>query len=183
MSVYIALLRGINVGRAKRVPMAELRELLAGLGYSSVRTLINSGNAVFEAGDRPTGELAAEIEAALASRFGFPVPVVVQTAAGLAAIVAENPLPHAEREPSKFLVAFVPAPTDLHKLAPLLDESWDPDQLAVGSLAAYVWCVSGILESRLFQEVGRAMGKAVTIRNWATVLKLHAAASRSDKAV
>lgn len=92
MTEYVALLRGINVGRAKRVPMADLRSLLESLGCSDVRTLLNSGNAIFQAPGSPTHELAAAIEAAIQERFGFPVAVLVHTAEELNIIITENPL-------------------------------------------------------------------------------------------
>src|SRR5918995_369812 len=107
MTQCIALLRGINVGRAKRVAMADLRSLIEGLGFSEVRTLLNSGNAVFQATGRPNvAKVASAIEAAIQSKFGFSVAVIVVPARELNTIVAENPLPQAASTPSKFLVAF-----------------------------------------------------------------------------
>src|SRR4249920_3877063 len=115
MTECIALLRGINVGRAKRVPMADLRKLLQSLGCSRVRTLLNSGNAVFQAPGGSTRRLASAIEAAIQERFGFPVRVLVHTVRELNAIVGENSLPQADRDPSRFLVAFVSSRADLGK--------------------------------------------------------------------
>lgn len=177
MTECIALLRGINVGRAKRIAMADLRNLLEGLGCTEVRTILNSGNAVFQAPKISTRALASDIAAAIQARFGFPVPVLVHTAREFNAIVAENSLPEAEQDPSKFLVAFVSAKTDLAKAKPLLDETWKPDRIAIGSRAAYLWCASGILESQLLQKFSRLLGASITTRNWATVLKLQAALS------
>ena len=92
MPAFVALLRGVNVGKAKRVPMAEFRGLLSGLGYTGVETLLNSGNAVFRASAGTPARHAASIAAALSSRLGVDVPVVVKSAKELAAIVAENPI-------------------------------------------------------------------------------------------
>jgi uncharacterized protein (DUF1697 family) len=72
------------------------------------------------------------------------------------------------------LVAVLSEPTDRTRLEPLLEQDWAPDALALGRRVAYVWCSGGILESRLAQAVGRALGSAATSRNWATILKLHA---------
>lgn len=182
MTRHVALLRGINVGRAKRLAMADLRGLLEGLGFSNVRTLLNSGNAVFEAPRPARGKvpsamgIRSAIEAALEERFGFTVPVIVHTAQDLERIVAENPLPQAAQDPSKFLVAFAAAGSALDQARPLLAESWAPEALAVGSRVAYLWCADGIIESRLLPAFGRATADAATTRNWATVLKLQAAA-------
>ena len=179
MSNCIALLRGINVGRAKRIPMAELRSLLEGLGYAEVRTLLNSGNAVFQASRSDPGRIQSAIQAAIQERFAFPVPVIVHTALDLERIIAENPLPQSADEPSRFLVAFVSTSAALAKARPLLAETWDPEGLAVGSRAVYLWCAGGILQSRLLSAFTRATADAATTRNWATVLKLQTA-SRSS---
>ena len=179
MTDCIALLRGINVGRAKRIAMADLRRLVENLGHSNVRTLLNSGNVVFRAARPNIGKIALVIESAIQEKFGFQATVVVLTAQDLNAIVAENPLARAARDPSKYLVAFVAATATLAKAKPLLAQSWAPDALAVGSQAAYLWCANGLIESRLMQAFTRATGVAATTRNWATVLKLQAAAGAS----
>lgn len=171
---HVALLRGINVGRAKRVAMADLRALIENLGYGDVRTLLNSGNVVFSASAVAGVKAAARIEDSLTAKLGVTARVTILTAAELAGVVAENPLLAMANDPSRLLVAVLSDPTDRAKLEPLLDQDWAPDALALGRRAAYVWCAGGILESRLAQAVGRALGSAVTSRNWATILKLHA---------
>ena len=174
MTPCVALLRGINVGRAKRVAMSELREVLEELGCANVRTLLNSGNAVFHVEQPDVRRLAETISAAIERRFGFPVAVVVLTARTLTAIIAANDLLAAGRDPAKLLVAFVPDRTVLAGVRPLLAERWTPEALAVGREAAYLWCANGIADSALVLAVTRAAGNRLTARNWATVLKLHA---------
>ena len=174
----IALLRGVNVGRAKRVAMADLRELIEDLGHSDVRTLLNSGNAIFGASRPDAPRIAAAIQAGIEDRFGFSARVVVLTARELDAIVAENPLSQAARDPSRFLVAFVSTVTTLAKARPLLAQAWGPDALAVGRRAAYLWCARGLIESKLAQAFARVTADTATTRNWATVLKLQTAAGR-----
>ncbi len=180
MTQCVALLRGVNVGRAKRVAMAELRALIEEVGFGEVRTLLNSGNAVFQASQPDVAEVASAIEAAIQSKFGFSVPVVVVTVRELNAIIAENPLPQATADPSKFLVAFVASAATLEKTRPLLAEAWAPDALAVGAKAAYLWCANGVIESRLAQAFSRVTADAATTRNWATVLKVQAAAGTNQ---
>ncbi len=175
MTHRIALLRGINVGRAKRIAMADLRSLIEDLGFSNARTLLHSGNALFEATRRSNSEVATALEAAISTEFGFAVPVVVLSGNDLNIIVAKNSLPHTGRDPSRLLVAFVNGAAALRKARVLAEEQWEPDALAVGSKAAYLWCVGGIIQSRLAEAFSRATGEAVTIRNWATVLKLQKA--------
>ena len=90
---YALLLRGVNVGGHKRVPMADLRQLLEGLGYDRVRTLLNSGNAVFDtARAMPATRLAAVIDSAIEARFGFTARAFVLTASDVDLVVAENTL-------------------------------------------------------------------------------------------
>jgi len=177
MTQCVALLRGINVGRAKRVPMADLRSLIEGLGFADVRTLLNSGNAVFQASRPSPAKVASAIETAIRREFGFLVPVIVLTARDLHTVVAENPLPQASDDPSKFLVAFVAKGAVLGKAKALFQESWAPEALAIGSKAAYLWCPRGIIESKLIKAFSRVTADAATTRNWGTVLKLQAAAA------
>ena len=175
----VALLRGVNVGRAKRVAMADLRALVEALGAREVRTLLNSGNVVFTApeGVAP-GEMAARIEAALAARLGVVTRVTVLSADELAAVVAENPLLPVAGDPSRLLVAVLADPADARRIAPLLGQDWGAEALALGSRAAYLWCPDGVLASQLPAALGRAAGDAATTRNWATVAKLHALLTR-----
>ncbi|HEV7404958.1 MAG TPA: DUF1697 domain-containing protein [Chthoniobacteraceae bacterium] len=170
----LALLRGINVGRAKRVAMADLRALLEGLGFSEVRTLLNSGNAVFTVPAGHRGELAAQIERALASRLHVTARVFVFSAADLHQIVAGMPFPQFAENPSRAMVTFIPNPADLAKLRPLLKEDWSPEALALGDRAAYAWFPNSVLESPLNTALARLLKDGGTARNWATVLKLAA---------
>jgi len=170
----IALLRGINVGKAKRVAMADLRKLIEKLGYTDVRSLLNSGNVVFSSTSADTAKAAARIEKALVEKTGISARVLVVSAQDLAAVMKENPFLKIADNHSRLLVAFLADPADRSKLKPLLKENWGKEVLALGSCAAYVWVPEGILQSKLFPAIGRALDNAVTTRNWATVLKLRA---------
>jgi uncharacterized protein (DUF1697 family) len=180
VTTCIALLRGINVGRAKRISMADLRALVERLGCTNVRTLLNSGNVVFEAPRPDRNKIAAAIDVALQSSHGFSAVAVIVTAAELQAIVEENPLLDVATDPARHLVAFVMAPTDLAKAKTLLDAAWKPEAVALGSRAAYLWCAKGIIDSKLLAAFVRATGQVATTRNWATVLKLQALARAGD---
>lgn len=173
----IAFLRGINVGKAKRIPMADLRDLFEGLGYTGVSTLLNSGNVVF-GGRRDTSEQAeARIEKAILARFGFPSRTTVVTAAELAAIVAENTLCDAATDPTRLLIAVLKTAADRARIEHLTAQSWTPGQLALGARVAYMWCPEGVLDSALSIAANKALGDSVTVRNWSTILKLHALAT------
>lgn len=175
---FVALLRGINVGKAKRVAMADLRALVADLGFAGVRTLLNSGNVVFT-GSGEADEVAARIEEEMTGRFGFSARVTVITAGDLDEVVRENPLLEVLSDESRFLVAFLREPADRERLLPLTEEDWAPEALAVGTRAAYLWCPDGSLASRALEATGRVLGDAVTTRNWRTVVKLQALAGEA----
>jgi uncharacterized protein (DUF1697 family) len=173
----IALIRGVNVGRAKRIAMSDLSRLVSDLGHRNVRTLLNSGNVLFECSRPDPGKLALALQNAIIEAHGFSAPVAVVTAKDLQVIVRENPLLHLATDPARHMVAFVAQARSLEPLRSLLKERWDPDALAIGSRAAYLWCADGVLDSKLSKTFARQAGDHVTTRNWATVLKLLAAST------
>ena len=154
--------------------MADLRGLLAELGYGEVQTLLNSGNVVFSAGREKPSRMGKRIEAAMRERLGVSAPVTVLTAAAFSTVVDENPQGKVAKDPARFLVAVGNDAGRVKELEPLTRRDWSPEALAVGSVAAYLWCSSGILGSRLAEAVGRALGESATTRNWTTVMKIHA---------
>src|SRR6202020_3448654 len=131
----VALIRGINVGRGKRVAMADLRDMLVGLGYTNVRTLLNSGNVLFQSKRPNVAKIAASIEAAINGACGFSAAVTVITAQELDLIVGENPLLHVVDDHARHLVAFVTHPKHLETLRPMLKEAWTPNALAISERA------------------------------------------------
>lgn len=177
MATFIALLRGINVGKANRLPMADLRALLNELGHTQVATLLNSGNAVFHVGQGSPARHAAAISEAIAAKFGFDIHVIVKSANELDAIVADNPIDTASADHSQVLVAFVQDAASLESLRPMASLAVPPEQLLFGKKAAYLHCAKGILDSKVATALVGKAGKVATSRNWATVLKLQALAS------
>ena len=174
MPRFVALLRGVNVGKAKRVPMAALKALLAELGYRDVRTLLNSGNAVFDGAAGSSAAQATRIQAAIVATFGFDVPVIVKSSKDIAAILAENTLAKIATDHSRLLVAFTPGAKGLEQFAALAHSVVAPERILVGKHAAYLWCANGILESPAASALLGKSGSAVTTRNWATVTKIAA---------
>lgn len=169
----VLLLRGVNVGGAKRVPMATLTQMLSGLGFTHVRTLLNSGNAVFTVPARAAlPKVRAKIEAAIAETFGFTSQAFVLSAAELDRVIAENQLIDRIDNPSRCLVAFLQATDDGSRVVSMAKQDWGREAFAVGSRACYLWCADGIAVSALPEALGKAVRHDVTTRNWATVLKL-----------
>lgn len=180
MPRFVALLRGVNLGKAKRVPMAEFRALLAELGYTGVATLLNSGNAVFTASNGTPTRHAADIGSALAGKLKVEVPVIVKSAKELAAIIAGNPIKANAAEHSRLLVAFAQDTKALSGLKAIEPLVVPPEKFSVGKNAAYLLCAKGILESEAGVALLGKAGKSATSRNWATTLKLQALASEGS---
>ena len=174
MPIFVALLRGINVGKAKRVSMEALRAVLGGLGYTKVATLLNSGNLVFLAAGGTPAQHAAAIAEALATQLQLDVPVIVKSAKEFASVVAENRLAGAAFDPSRLLLAFIGDAQARSDVAAIAQLTVAPEVFFMGTHAAYLLCSNGILESKAGKALLGKGGKARTSRNWATVLKLQA---------
>ena len=168
----VALLRGVNVGTAKRVAMADLRKLVESLGYGDVRTLLNSGNVVFTVRAGMSGDAATRIEKAIGARLGVATRVTVLKGKEVAAAVRDNPLASVADNPSRLLVMAWPDPKALVRLKPLLKQRWTPEAFALGSRVAYLWCAQGVLDSPLRAAADLQLGGAGTARNLATMSKL-----------
>jgi len=173
MPRYVALFRGINVGKAKRIAMADLRKLLEQLGYTEVKTLLNSGNAVFSGGAGAASGHAERIRAAVARRLGVDAIVVVKSAAEVAGVMAGNKLAGLASDPARLLVAVTDDATVLASLKTLAHKAWGTEKVQVGKHAAYVWCADGILESQALTAVMKGLKGTGTTRNWATFGKIH----------
>lgn len=174
MPRYVALLRGVNVGRANRVPMADLRSLLEGLGCAGVRTLLNSGNAVFAWPGRSATSIADRLRGAIAGRHSIDVPVIVKSTTEMDAIVAGNALAAVAADPSRLLVAFARDAKSLAALSSIAPIVKTPERFHLGEHAAYLWCANGILASKAGGALLGKTGREATTRNWATVLKIQA---------
>jgi uncharacterized protein (DUF1697 family) len=177
MPRYAALLRGINVGKAKPVAMADLRALLEGLGYTDVQTLLRSGNAVFTAARAQPQKLERAIEAALAKQLGMEVSCLVRSERELRAVIAADPFGDAASDGSKYLALFLSAQPGARLLAAHDPRELAPDEIRVGKRVIYQWCPNGFLEApSLGPFVEKHLKVRATGRNWNTVKKLAALA-------
>ena len=169
MTRYAVLLRGINVGRAHRIGMADLRALLTAEGHGDVRTLLQSGNVVLDS-DLPAPELSSGVAQAVEQRFGFPVPVVVRTAGEMLAVLAADPLGSVATDPTRYVVSFAVSevPPELSRWLGAVEPG--DDAFAVHGRELYLWCPHGQLDSPLAAALARYRGGPVgTARNWNTV--------------
>jgi uncharacterized protein (DUF1697 family) len=180
MPRYVALFRGINVGKAKRIAMADLRTLLGKLGCTDVKTLLNSGNAVFTAEATPNRELAQTIRAAVHKKLGVDAHVIVKSAKDIAAIAKGNALEKLATDPSRLLVAMTDDPKSLATVKALAKLPWGDERIHVGKDAAYLWCANGILESKSAVALLGGLKDVGTTRNWATLTKIRALMKDSE---
>ncbi|MFG2606124.1 DUF1697 domain-containing protein [Streptomyces sp. NPDC048514] len=175
MTTYAALLRGINVGGGKRLPMAELRTLMTGLGHTGVRTHLQSGQAVFTTDDGDAESLAAELARAIEERFGFPVEVLVRDHAYLKSVVDACPFPAAGLEGRQLHVTYFSAAVTPDRFAELDQAAHLPEEFRLGDRCLYLYAPDGVGRSRLADALARpriTKGLTATSRNWNTVVKL-----------
>jgi len=174
MPIYVAMLRGINVGPHKRMKMEKLRQAFEALGFHKVTTYIQSGNVVFESGKTSPTVLSKKIEARIVDDFGFAAPVICRTAEQMSAAVANNPLLKQRGiDPEKLHVMFLAeaapsaAPAELAKLPK------PPEQLHCDGQEVYLYLPNGVSQSFLMKlPPERILPVTHTTRNWKTVQRL-----------
>lgn len=172
MNTQVALLRGINLGPRHKVPMSELKGLAESLRLHNPTTYIQSGNLIFEVDNGDT-DFAERLEAALASQFGFEVPVVARSATELVRIARSHPFASLGLEQRFLMVAFLgQAPdVDIHGAIDVAD--FEPDRYELQGRELYLAYPNGLGRSRLTHDLlQRRLEVRATIRNWRTVLRL-----------
>jgi uncharacterized protein (DUF1697 family) len=168
--VYVALLRGINVGGRAKVPMAALRDTCAALGCEDVVTYIQSGNVVLRSG-LTADKLRAALEGAIAEAFGFSPAVMIRTAEEMAAVVDRNPYPDADEAHRH--VGFLHAPPEAATKKCLAAIDCAPEQVTVRGREVYLYLPNGMGRANLPVQMERCLRPSlVTVRNWRTVTKL-----------
>jgi uncharacterized protein (DUF1697 family) len=165
----VIMLRGINLGPNRRVPMADLRALFAQAGYGDVRTYVQSGNIVLES-MATAGELERETASLISERFGFDVPVVVRTGRQLAAVVKRNPLGDVADNPKRYQVSFLAAKLPATVVKTLEAAAMGNERVVCHGREIYAWHPEGVARSKLWNALaGKGLGVTATARNWTTV--------------
>ena len=173
---YAALLRGINVGGHKKVPMADLRAMATRMGLENPQTLLQSGNLVFAAKSQPTDRLERSLEAATTKAIGVTCSYLVRTEKEWAGIIAANPfVKRATSDPTFMVVTFcreAPAAAALEKLRL---EAVGGEDFVIIDRELYLWYPNGQGQSKLAEALSRnKLGTICSARNWNTVLKIAA---------
>jgi uncharacterized protein (DUF1697 family) len=167
----VALLRGINLGKARQVDMGRLREVLTERGHGEVRTHLRSGNVVLDS-RLSESRLAADVSAALREEFGFEVPVVVRTGTELAELVADDPFAAVATDPARYLVTFMAKAPTAGRVADLPPAEGGGEYLVRGR-ELLLWLPDGIQGTPMASwNWDRLLGEPGTARNWRTVTRL-----------
>lgn len=171
MKTLIALLKGINVGGHKKVPMAELRELLSDIGYKNVRSYIQSGNVIFETHDKSRMKVENEISKAILNHFGFDVSVLVKTPKELKQIFDDCPFSEEKKTASYFMMLHDIPDEDL--VATASEKIYEGEEYKIIKDCIYYFCDKGFGKAKFnanFFE--RKLNTFATARNYQTMLKL-----------
>jgi len=170
--VYVALLRGINVGGKHVLPMASLKQIFEQAGCTAVRTYIQSGNVIFESSGALARRLPDLVQEAIAAEHGFGAPVVIRSVTELTVIVHANPF-LTVAEGSELHVSFLASRPTASRVAALDPHRSPPDEFAVIGREVYLRCPYGLARSKLNSAYfDSALGTVSTTRNWRTTCKL-----------
>ena len=173
MGVYIALLRGINVGGRNKLPMKDLARMFEGAGCTDVRTYIQSGNVVFRADEALAGRIGGLIVATIEEELGYQVPVVVRSAEQLERAVAGNPFAGDEVDDKQLHVAFLAEEPKEAAVAELDPERSPPDRFEISGREIYMHLPNGVARSKLSNAYfDRVLATVSTVRNWRTTKRL-----------
>ena len=178
MDTYIVLLRGINVGGRNKLPMADLRALVAGLGFGDVRTHLQSGNVVCT-GTGAASLVAGRVSSAIADQLGLSVPVVARSGGQWAALIAANPFAHGAGDTAGLHVTVLAAAPDPGRVAALESRApeFHPDRFVVEGPDVFLRLAGGYSDTKLQNGVlEKRLGQVATTRNWRTVTALAALA-------
>jgi uncharacterized protein (DUF1697 family) len=173
MTTYISLLRGVNVGGKNRIKMDELAKLYESMGYSRVRTYIQSGNVLFDSADMDTGRLQREIEGKIMSVLGLDVRVLIRTRDELRDVIGRNPF--GREYIDQLYVAFLSAATGnppMDALDKLKDER---EHFVISGKEIFIYYYNGAGTTKFSNAaLEKKLGAVSTMRNWNTVNQLAA---------
>jgi uncharacterized protein (DUF1697 family) len=174
MTRYIALLRGINVGGHKKIKMADLHDLLGSVGFENTKTVLASGNVAFDSDENGTDILETTIEQAIVDKYGFSVSVIVFPQSRIAELVESEPFAGIEvTKETRLYVTFLRSAPETQIEVPYHTETGDFTILRVSD--TNVCSVLTINNTRSVDGMAvleKLYGKAITTRNWNTILKL-----------
>ena len=174
MKIYVALLRGINVGGRNLIKMTDLKACFESLGLQNVKTFIQSGNILFSSDESDVGKLTARVEAALSKTFNYESKLVLRSLQQMKAIVAKAPKGFGTKPATyRYDVIFLKEPLTAAKAMKSVTTKEGVDEAYAGSGVLYFSRLSSkATQSRLPRIIGLPIYQNMTIRNWNTTTKL-----------
>jgi uncharacterized protein (DUF1697 family) len=171
MGTFVSMLRGVNVGGHKRLKMSELGKLYESLGFTDVRTYVQSGNVVFSHASRDTETVARQIEKKLSTRLNLDVAVFVKTPGELSNLVDRNPFK--KNEPNRVHVTFLSTEPDKLLTDKIEAVRADGEAFFIHDREVYLFTPNGYGRSKLSNSFFEKMlNVRATTRNWNTVIAL-----------
>lgn len=170
MTRYVAFLRGINVGGHGKVPMKELRSLCEGLGWQNPRTLLASGNLVFDCQQECPESLSSQLQEAVKAQFEVDTPIVVLEGQEFLKILDDDPIETEGKRSDWLTVMFFTRMPSAAAITQALERHQGPEIVRFGSRAAYIYFRDGVGRSKL--NLGKAVHEAATVRNRNTLKKV-----------
>lgn len=172
----IALLRGINVGGKRKILMADLKVLFTDLGFKNIETYIQSGNVLFDCDmSISAAEISTKIENAIATKFGFEVPIVISSIDEIKTAIETNPfLKDSETQIEQLHLTFLKQVAEDSELENIKNFDYSPDKFHIQNRYAFIFCNGKYHESKLTNDFfEKKLKVSTTTRNWKTVLKLY----------
>lgn len=172
MNTYIALFRGINVGGHNKLPMKELRALLASLGHQNVDSYIQTGNVIFQTEKSDKKKIAGDISTGVENKYGFKPNVLLLELEELEKAITSNPFPDAVEQPKSLHLMFLAAPPSHPDLESLVEIKKDSERFELKDKVFYLHTPDGFGRSKLAGKTEKALGVSMTGRNWRTIQKI-----------
>ena len=174
MPLLISFIRGINVGGHKKIKMADLRDLYQQLGFHDPRTLLQSGNVIFEAEETDLALVGARIEAGIGEQFGFEAQALLRTPQSFRAALADHPFTAEQLERgSHAMIVFLSGAPDESAVAALRENNAGRETIAATADSLYVFYTDGVARSKLdTKRIERSLGMVASARNWNTCQRL-----------
>lgn len=170
---YVALLRGINVGGNNMIKMVELKDCFETMGFTNIRTYINSGNVIFESTAASSEKLVEKIERTLSTTFGFPLRIVLRSKTQMEEVAVNVPSSWKHEKDLRCYVSFVREPTTVAQVMSEVEIRENVDDVSVGPGVIYMsTLLSGITKSRFTRLIAKKIYQEVTIRNYNTLQKI-----------
>jgi uncharacterized protein (DUF1697 family) len=171
--IYVAFLRAVNLGRVNRVPMGDLRDALADVGFTDVATHLQSGNVILGSTKRSPTAVATAVERLVSAEFGVDIDVVARTAGVLAKIAAKNPLAPRPKDSAGLHVAFLKARPGAAARRAFSERTFGDDEFVIRDTEVYLRYPHGVAASKMNPAlIESGLGTPATVRTWKVVTRL-----------